>query len=188
MSFMSVSWILFKSPGMRDKFELDCILARGDQLFKFIGKFRYFGVEDLPQEFQLENYSMNVEFLENKTGEITARAYFLSITEIANSAQQIGTGALLIVNNCILGLIWGNDSIYLFDSHSKDQYGNIPSSGTTVLLKFDTLFSLENYIKSVYYNTYPLTLYFRVQLMKVHCSDNAKNATKSLLKKERLSA
>ena len=55
MSFMSVSWILFKSPGMWDKFELDCILDRGDQLFKFIGKFRYIGVEDLPQEFLLEN-------------------------------------------------------------------------------------------------------------------------------------
>ena len=46
MSFMSVNWILFKSPGMWDKFELDFILARGDQLFKFIGKFRYLGVED----------------------------------------------------------------------------------------------------------------------------------------------
>ena len=131
---------------------------------------------------------MNIEFLENKTGEITAGAYLLSIAEIVSSAQEIGTGALLIVNNYILGLIWGNDSIYLFDSHSKDQYGNISSSGTAVLLKFDTLFSLENYIKSVYYNTYPLTLYFQVQFMKVHCTENAKNAIKSLLKKERLSA
>ena len=154
---MSVSWILFKPTGMWDKFELDGILARRDQLFKFIGKFRYLGVEDLPQEFLLENYSMNVEFLENKAGEITAGAYLLSIVEIVNSAQQIGTGALLIVNNYILGLIWENDSIYLFDSHSKDQYGNISSSDTAFLLKFDTLFSLENYIKSVYYNTYPLT-------------------------------
>ena len=86
MSFMSVSWILFKSPGMWNKFELDFILARGDQLFEFIGKFRYLGVEDLPQEFLLENYSMNVEFLENKTGEITAGSYMLSIAEIVNSA------------------------------------------------------------------------------------------------------
>ena len=145
-------------------------------------------MEDLPQEFLLENYSMNIEFLENKTGEITAGTYLLSIAEIVNSAQEIGTGALLNVNNYILGLIWGNDSIYLFDSHSKDQYGNISSSGTAVLLKFDTLFSLENYVKSVYYNTYPLTLYFQVQFMKVHCAENAKNAIKSLLKKERLSA
>ena len=115
-------------------------------------------MEDLPQEFLLENYSMNVEFLENKTGEITAGTYLLSIAEIVNTAQEIGTGALLIVHNYIIGLIWGNNSIYLFDSDSKDQYDNISSSGTAVLLKFDTLFSLENYIKSVYYNTYPLML------------------------------
>ena len=146
-------------------------------------------MEDLPQEFLLENYSMNVEFLENKTGEITIGAYLLSISEIVNNAQEIGTGALLIVNIYILGLIWRNDSIYLFDSHSKDQYGNISSSGTAVLLKFDTLFySLENYTKSVHYNAYPLTLYFQVQFMKVHCTENAKNAIKSLLKKERSSA
>ena len=131
---------------------------------------------------------MSVEFLENKTGEITAGVYLLSVAEIVNIAQQIGTGALFIVNNYILGLIWGNDSIYLFDSHSQDQYGNISSSGTAVLQKFDTLFSLENYIKSVYYNTNPLTLYFRVQFMKVHCTENAKIAIKSLLKKEGLSA
>ena len=66
-------------------------------------------------------------------------------------------------------------------------YCNISSSGTAVLLKSDTLFSPENYTKSVYYNTYPLTLYFQVQFMKVHCTENAKNAIKSLLKKEGLS-
>ena len=27
---------------------LDCILREGDQLFKFIGKFRSLGMEDLP--------------------------------------------------------------------------------------------------------------------------------------------
>ena len=66
MPLMSVSWIFFKSPGLWDKFELGCILARGDQLFKSVCKFRYRGVLDLPEKFLLENYSMNVEFLENK--------------------------------------------------------------------------------------------------------------------------
>ena len=110
-----------------------------DQLFKFIGKFRYLGVEDLPQELIIENFLINIKLLENKTGEITAGAYLLSITEIVNKAEQIGTGALLIVNNYILGLIWGTDSIYLLHSHSKDEYGNLSSSGTAVLLKFDSL-------------------------------------------------
>ena len=119
------------------------MLGKGDQLFKFIGKFRYLGIEDLPQEFLIENSLINVQFLKNKTGEITDGAYLLPISEIVNSVQHIGTGALLVVNNYILGLIWGNDSIY---SHSKDENDNLSSSGTAVLLKFDLLYSLENYI------------------------------------------
>ena len=63
---------------------------------------------DLPQEFFIENLLINVEFLNIRTGEITARAYLVSITEIVSDCQQIGTGALLIINNYVLGLLWGN--------------------------------------------------------------------------------
>ena len=84
----------------------------------------------------------------------------ISISEIVSGVQQIGAGALVIVNKYILGLIWGNDSTYLFDSLSKDENGNLSSFGTAVLLKFDTLYSLENYVRSNYYYTFPLTLYF----------------------------
>ena len=94
-------------------------------MFKFIGRFRYLGKEDLPQEFLVENSSINVEFLENKTGEITAETYMISVSEIVNGIQQIAPGALIIINNYILDLIWGNDSIYLIDSHSKDKNDNL---------------------------------------------------------------
>ena len=49
-------------------------------------------------------------------GEIRAGGHLLSIAEIVNRARKIGTGALLIVSNYISGLIWGIDSVYLFDS------------------------------------------------------------------------
>ena len=55
-----------------------------------------------------------------KTREITAAANLLSIVETVNSVQQIGTRALFIVCNYILGLIWENSSIYPFDSPKKD--------------------------------------------------------------------
>ena len=48
------------------------------------------------------------------------------------------------------------------------------SFGTAVLLKFN--------IKSVYYNTYPLTLYFQVQFMKVYCNPNTNDTIKCALK------
>ena len=185
---ISVSWTLFKSPGLRNKFDLlfDFILGKVDQLFKFIGKFRYLGVEYFPQEFMIENCPINTKLLERKMVKITTGPYFLSIVEIVNSTRQIGTGALL-VNNYILGLIWGADSIYLFDSRSKDEYENLSTTDTAVLLKFDSLRSLENYVRLVYYNNLPQTLYFQVQYIKVHCCVNTKTAIKCALKKKQLS-
>ena len=49
----------------------------------------------------------------------------MSITEIASDCQQVGIGALLIVNNYILGLLWGNQRFLLFDSRRKDEIGRV---------------------------------------------------------------
>ena len=102
---MSVCWTLFKSVSILDSFDLNWILQKGDFLFKSLNKYRYPGMEDLPQEFFIENLSINIEFLNIRTGEITAETYLVSITEIVSDCQQIGTGALLIINNYILGLL-----------------------------------------------------------------------------------
>ena len=76
VSLICLSWTLFKSPGLRDKYDLNYTLGKDDQFFKFIGKFRYLGMEDLLQEFLIENSFVNAEVLKNKTGKITAGAYF----------------------------------------------------------------------------------------------------------------
>lgn len=103
-----------------------------------------------------------MEFLESMTGDIIVALCLLSIAEIVYIIEQIGTGTLLISNNYLLGLIWGSDStVYFFDAHSKNENGNLSSSDTTV--------------QSVYYNAYPLTLYFQVQFRIGQCTVNAKN-------------
>ena len=91
----------------------------------------------------------------------------------------------LVLYLMLIDIIGGIDSIYLFDSHSKDENGNLSSFVTAVLLKFGTLYSLGNY-RWVYYNAYPLILFFQVQFIKVHCTVNASSAIKYFLKKERL--
>ena len=60
------------------------------------------GIEDLPQELLTKNCSMNVEILENEAEGITI-CYLLQ--KLENSVQKIRAGALLIVDNYILGLI-----------------------------------------------------------------------------------
>ena len=62
------------------------------------------------------------------------------------------------------------------------------SFGTAVFQKFDTLYSLEKYVRLVYYNTFPLTLYFKVQYKIVHCTANGKNGIKYELQKMQFSA
>ena len=58
-------------------------------------------MEDLPQKLLVEISSINMEFIENKTGESTAGTYFISVSEIVNGVLQIGAGALLIFSNYI---------------------------------------------------------------------------------------
>ena len=36
----------------------------------------------------------------------------MSITEIVRDCQQIDTGAPLIINNYVLGLLWGNQRFF----------------------------------------------------------------------------
>ena len=53
---------------------------------------------------------------------MTAGAYLISIAEVANSVHQIGTGALLIINNCTLGLFLENDGKYQFENVKKNTW------------------------------------------------------------------
>ena len=84
MSLMSVCWTSFKSASIWDSFDLDCILQKGDLLFKSLNNYRYLGMGVLPQEFFIENSGINVKFLNNRIGEITAAAYLVPITEIVS--------------------------------------------------------------------------------------------------------
>ena len=46
-------------------------------------------MEDLLQEYLVENSPLNMEFLENLTEEIAAGAYLISTSETVNGVQQI---------------------------------------------------------------------------------------------------
>ena len=68
--------------------QLDFTLQKGDLLFKSFNNYRHLGMEDLPQEFFIENSPINVEFLNIRTGEITAGAYVLSTSEIMSIVNR----------------------------------------------------------------------------------------------------
>ena len=75
------------------------MIKKGVFLCKSLNNCRYLGMEELPQQFIIKNSSINLEFLINRTGGITARAYPVSVTKIVSNCQYIGIGVLLIINN-----------------------------------------------------------------------------------------
>ena len=58
---------------------------------------RILSVDDLPQNCKIEDVSLNLDYLQNKTGEIVFNAYLISISEIASSSMSKGNGALLFI-------------------------------------------------------------------------------------------
>ena len=94
MSLMVVYWALFYSASIWDFFGLDCILNIGELLLRYQNNYRYLGMAYLPQDIFIKNSSINVEFLNNRTGEITAESYLVSITEIKRDCQQLGKWTL----------------------------------------------------------------------------------------------
>ena len=102
---------------------------------------------DLPTKMEIYSHSIDFALLENKTGEITSSRYLTSIVDIVGNYFNISNGALLITNGYALVVIWGKNCFFLFDPHGKNSTGNICQNGTSVLLTFEMLNKLQEYIK-----------------------------------------
>ena len=169
-----------------DGYDLDKILENGNQLFKSVNIFRILGVDDLPARVSTYDRVVDIIFLENKTGEIKLNVYRISMTDTLSTCSNHGKDALLVISGYVLGIIWGRNCFYLFDSHSKDGEGNISQNGTAALLKSDTFSNLEEYIKHIYYTgDNNETLYFQIQFNNVVCTHEIKQHIKGKLKSSR---
>ena len=95
----------------------------------------------MPIKMKLYKHSIDIAVLENKTCEITSSRYLTSIVDIVGNCSNLGNSAPLIINGYALGVIWRK-----YDLHSKSSSGNINQNGTLVLLKFETLNKLQEYV------------------------------------------
>ena len=156
-------------------------------MFKSLSKFELLGVEDLPTKMEIYSHSIDIAFLENKTSGVTSSTYLTSIIDIVGNCSNLGNGALLIINGYTPGVIWEKNCFFLFDSYSKNSSGNICQNGTSVLLKFETLNKLQEYVKHIYYiGLKHETLYFQIQFITLLCSSREMKVIKSKVGLERL--
>ena len=170
MALMAICWTLVKFIALWKPADLGCILQKDDDLFKKLNLMRIFSVDDLPKNCKIEDVSLNLDYLENKTTEIFFNAYLISISEIASSCTSKGNGALLFISGYVLAILWGRNCFFIFDFHSRDSSERKVVHGTAVLLKFLPLHHLDEYIKKAYFQQTLNLLHFQVHFVWVEKS------------------
>ena len=82
-------------------------------------------------------------------------------------------------------IIWKDQDFFIFDSHSRNTTGFHDPNGKAVLLKFSTLSSVNNYIKTFYENNISFQTQYNLQYINVEIMEASKNGILDILRRKR---
>ena len=101
---------------------------------------------ELPRNIMIENAVMEVDMLGNYFGLLGKDNIF----ENNASIRETGNGLIFTTGGFTISLIWSKNSVFLFDSHSRDGNGTFTSNGNSIVLSFKSLIDVNCYIKMEY--------------------------------------
>ena len=80
---------------------------------------------------------------------------------------------MFIYDFTVAGILY-NDSFWLFDSHNRNQHGQMVVNGQSVSLKFSQLSDLEKYIQTIYlFQRNQRHVYFQIEFINVIVGDDS---------------
>ena len=145
-------------------FDLDHILMEGDKNFKKLGLTESPYIDQFPKNIVLDEQTISLEFIDFH-GEFVSNDMTINFVEEEMLLQH--SGALFVIEGYTISIIFQNNKFYVFDSHSRDNLGKKIPNGTSVLLQFENLKIIKEYIRNVY-----KTNFFNVLYIKVKRSEN----------------
>ena len=187
MSLFSLCWSVVKSIFRWSPSDLDFVLINGDSIYKDLlhgpgglSFVRHLSIDDLPHEIHFPQGLVGIEFLENKTGEISYNRSDATLVSLFYSVSIIGNGFLIFINGFTIAVIYGRglNSYFLFDSHSRNQQGLPVPEGKSILIKFSRVQDIENYLRETYLHPHVQSCYFQIQFIRVDISDSDRNSLK----------
>ncbi|XP_057309679.1 uncharacterized protein LOC130647739 [Hydractinia symbiolongicarpus] len=141
----------FKHVSRWTKNDINCVLEKGDNLYKLQNTTQFLTCTELPRTVSLEGVNMDVNFDHNCFGFfVTSSA--TSINElISNLRSNLNnkTRIIFIINGVAVSILKCNRHYYIIDSHSRDANGRPCPDGTAVVLKFINLFEVAKYISKM---------------------------------------
>lgn len=70
------------------------------------------------------------------------------------NSRCYGNSAIFTCGGLSIALIWARNSVFNFDSYSRNKGGYQDANGRVVLLEFSSLTTLNNYTRSYYETNY----------------------------------
>ena len=131
--------------------DIDYILTEGDNNIKRLGFTQSPYVDEFPQTIQIEKHDCSFQFT-LCTGEFEGDD--IAINFVCEENFQHYDGSIFVSEGYSVAIMKQNFNYYVFDSHSRNRFGERltenPENGTSILMKFDTLKNLKNYIRQTY--------------------------------------
>ena len=124
-----------------------------DRVYKNLGRFGLLSVDDLPSKVSVRdvNFCFKINYLSLENGAIDIMVEdFLNFQAIHLNTSEKGNSFLMFICGFTVAVILYNDIYYLFDSHSRNQHGQVVVNGQSILLMFSQLSGLEKYIPTKY--------------------------------------
>ena len=142
----AICFSIVKKVSIWKSYDLDYILDKGDKTFKLLGISRPLFMCELPRNIMIENTVIEVDMLGNYFGLLVKDNIF----ENNASVRETGNGLIFMTGGFTISLIWSKNSVFLFDSHSRDGNGTFTSNGNSIVLSFKSLIDVNCYIKMEY--------------------------------------
>ena len=134
---------------------LDSIVEQGNELFKLINKHRSLGAEDIPITVNVYDLAISVSLNFNVHVFLSRQDDHQAILQnYVHENQSLNSGFLIWLSNlCIYVHIQHQSKkivYYLFDSHARDREGQLSENGISVLINFQKLEHLMEYLRHTY--------------------------------------
>ena len=176
----AICFSLMKKVSIWKSWDLDYILENGDAVFTVIGIPRALSMNELPQNIMIENHNIEIEMLSEHFGLLGQNELFKD-----HKFCDTGNGLIFTTGGFSFSLIWSKNSVFLFDSHSRDKNGAFVSNGSSVALSFKSLIGVQNYIKTEYLKQFPNFHHMQYDIQYVRVSKDSLSAISDSIKKYR---
>ena len=163
-----------KSIEIWKTFDLDYILEQGENIFKQVGVYQPLTVDELPNDISIEGTHVSAKMLAHESNVFVGKENLFENYRHYDSTEK-GNGAIFTCADFSVAVLWSQHYVYVFDSYSRNSSGFHDSNGKAVLLKFCSINSLNNDLKSFYYSMISIDTQYDLKYVGTEIDLNRRN-------------